>query len=350
MDAFVRAATLKNYTEVAQSLGLNPGEMLRGVGLTPIMLNDPECMLPLEAALKLLECSAARSSCPTFGLRMAEARRLSDLGAISLLFSHQRTLRDMLLTSIEYRHLLNRTLAMNLETVGNTVLIRDEIMAEAGVPKRQAAELAIGILHRTCKSLMGSHWHPRSIHFSHEAPASLEDHARFFRCRVVFDAEFDGIVCNAADIDQPNPQADPAMAVYARQFMDSMAGASEPSVIFDVRKAIYLLLPVGRATVHQVAYAQGVSVRTLQRELDEVGLTFSELLNAVRRELALNYMENKNYSLQRVGMMIGYAVATSFTRWFYTEFGCSPRAWRNRSKQVGSDSFASPVDVPPSQG
>ncbi|MNL51553.1 Urease operon transcriptional activator [compost metagenome] len=90
-------------------------------------------------------------------------------------------------------------------------------------------------------------------------------------------------------------------------------------------------------------------MRTLQRELDEVGLTFSELLNAVRRELALNYMENKNYSLQRVGMMIGYAVATSFTRWFYTEFGCSPRAWRSRSKQVGSDSSASPVDAPPSQ-
>ena len=209
MEAFVRAATLKNYTEVAQSLGLNPGEMLRGVGLTPVMLNDPECMLPLEAALKLLESSAARSSCPTFGLRMAEARRLSDLGAISLLFSHQRTLRDMLLTSIEYRHLLNRTLAMNLETVGNTVLIRDEVMAEAGVPKRQAAELAIGILHRTCKSLMGSHWHPRSIHFSHEAPASLEDHARFFRCRVVFDAEFDGgrRIAAAAGGLAPGPHA-----------------------------------------------------------------------------------------------------------------------------------------------
>jgi AraC-like DNA-binding protein len=97
-------------------------------------------------------------------------------------------------------------------------------------------------------------------------------------------------------------------------------------------------MPVGRATINQVAYAKGVSVRTLQRELDEAGRTFSELLNTVRRELALHYMANKNYSLQRVGMMIGYAVPTSFTRWFCTEFGCSPRAWRNRSKQAGNDS------------
>ncbi|CAI8872815.1 AraC family transcriptional regulator [Pseudomonas putida] len=339
MDAFVRAATLKHYIEVAQTLALNPGEMLRDVGLLPTLLDDPESLLPLDAALRLLENSAERSACPTFGLRMAQARRMSDIGVVSLLLSHQRTLRDMLLTSIEYRHLLNRTLAMNLETTGNMVLIREEIMAEAGMPKRQATELAIGILHRTCKSVMGNQWNPQSVHFSHEAPASAHEHTRFFRCRVVFDAEFDGIFCSKEDIDQLNPQADLAMAGYARQFMDSMAGANERSVIFDVRKAIYLLMPVGRATIHQVAYAQAVSVRTLQRELDEEGLTFSALLNAVRRELALRYMENRNYSLQRVGMMLGYTVPTSFTRWFCAEFGCAPREWRNRNKQLASDSF-----------
>ncbi|MNF74167.1 HTH-type transcriptional regulator VirS [compost metagenome] len=334
MGALVRAATLKHYDEVAQKLGLNPNEMLRSVGLTPAMLSNPECMLPLDAALKLLEESAERSSCPTFGLRMAEARRLSDLGAVSLLLSHQRTLRDMLHTTIEYRHLLNRTLAMSLETVGKTVLIRQEVMAEAGSPKRQATELTVGILHRTCGSLMSSRWHPKSVHFSHEAPASQQAYARFFGCRVLFDAEFDGIVCSTEDIDQLNPQADLELAGYARQFMDSMAGPDENSVIFDVRKAIYLLMPVGRATINQVAYAQGVSVRTLQRELDSVGLTFSELLNAVRRELALRYMENRNYSLQQVGMMLGYAVPNSFTRWFCAEFGCPPRAWKSRIKQA----------------
>ncbi|KQN48778.1 AraC family transcriptional regulator [Pseudomonas sp. Leaf48] len=350
MGAFVRAATLKHYMEVAQSLGLNPGEMLRGVGLVPGMLNDPEFLLPLEAALKLLESSAEHSSCPTFGLRMAQARRMSDIGVASLLLSHQRTLRDLLITSIEYRHLLNRTLAMNLETLGKLVVIREEVMAQEGVAKRQATELAIGILHRTCKSVMGSQWNPQSVHFTHQAPASQKEHTRFFRCRVVFDAEFDGIVCSKEDIDQPNPQADPAMVGYARQFMESMTGANEQSVVFDVRKAIYLLMPVGRATIHQVAYAQAVSVRTLQRELDEAGLTFSALLNAVRRELALRYMENRNYSLQRVGMMIGYAAATSFTRWFCAEFGCSPREWRNRSKQAAGDPPGGQALVPPCQG
>ena len=49
MDAFVRAATLKHYIEVAQTLALNPGEMLRDVGLLPTLLDDPESLLPLDA-------------------------------------------------------------------------------------------------------------------------------------------------------------------------------------------------------------------------------------------------------------------------------------------------------------
>ena len=48
----------------------------------------------------MLEESARASQCPTFGLRMAQTRQLTDLGAISLLLTHKRTLRDVLLAMI----------------------------------------------------------------------------------------------------------------------------------------------------------------------------------------------------------------------------------------------------------
>ena len=35
-------------------------------------------------------------------------------------------------------------------------------------------------------------------------------------------------------------------------------------------------------------------------------------------------------------MMLGYAVPSSFTRWFCAEFGASPRAWRNLKKMSNS--------------
>ena len=59
-----------------------------------------------------------------------------------------------------------------------------------------------------------------------------------------------------------------------------------------------------------------MNVRTLQRRLDEGGRTFSELINEVRRELVLRYMENSRYPLRRIAELLGYSMLSSFTRWF----------------------------------
>lgn len=329
----VRAAVLKNYIEVATQYGLNADQMLRDVSLTRAQLADPENAVPMPAVLTLLELSARRSNCATFGLHMAQNRQLSDFGVASLLISHQRTLRDALLTTIEYRHLLNQTLILQLEEAGKTIIVREELVAEPGQPTRQATELAVAILYRMCSALIGPSWLPRSVSFAHSAPADGDRsmYQKVFRCRVDFDSDFSGFVCNAADLDAPNPKADPAMASYARRFMDENFRPADDAVIFDVRKAIYLLMPMGRATIEQTADGLGMSVRTLQRQLDAHGLSFSSLLNDVRRELVLRYMENRRYSLQRVALLLGYAVPSSFTRWFASEFGMAPRTWRNQA-------------------
>src|SRR6186997_1318264 len=101
MSSLIRAASLKNYFEVAEQLELNPQPLLRAVGLSRAMLADPERRIPAVAAVRLLEDSAQASACDTFGLRMAESRQLSDLGVLSLLLIHQPTLRDALVTTMK---------------------------------------------------------------------------------------------------------------------------------------------------------------------------------------------------------------------------------------------------------
>ena len=148
MTPMVRAAALTNYMEVAQHLGLNPQQMLRQAGLSQALIENPEQRLPTSAAATLLEDSARASGCLTFGLRMAESRQLSDFGAISLLLSHQPTLRDALETIVQYRHLLNESLALFVDEVGKTVVLREEIITDPPVAVRQGIELAIGVLFR----------------------------------------------------------------------------------------------------------------------------------------------------------------------------------------------------------
>lgn len=330
MTTLIRAAALTKYLVVAQNVGLNPQVVLRRFGLSQSMLDNPEQQIPADTAVALLEESARESSCSTFGLRMAEARTMADFGPVSLLLSHQRTLRAALMTTVQYRHLLNEALALFIEEVGKSVIVREEIVTDQPMPARQATELALGALFRLCSSLLGQRWHPLSVNFTYAAPDDQQVYRRLFGCRLEFGSEFNGFVFAAADLDAPNPLADPVMAGYAERFIDSLPGVSEHSLILDVRKAIYLLLPMGRASIEQVAQSQGVNLRTLQRRLDDESVTFSELINEVRRDLVRRYMENPRYSLGRIAELLGYSMPSSFTRWFTSQFGMAPAAWRKK--------------------
>jgi len=336
MPALVRAASLTNYLEVSRHVGLNPTPLLAQVGLSAALLADPNRRIPAANVITLLEESARVSGCETFGLRMAESRQLSDFGEISLLLSHQRNLRDALQVIVQYRHLLNDALAIHVEEAGKTVIIREEVINERAPCSRQATELAIGVMLRLCAALLGGQWHPISANFTHAAPADLAIHRRIFGCTLVFGSEFNGIVCPAADLDCASPQANEAMARLARRYLDTLPAGGTPSLELELRKTIYLLLPMGRATLEQVAQTQGMNVRTLQRRLEEDGLTFKDMINTVRRDLVMRYLENPSYSLGRIADMLGYSMPSSFTRWFIAQFGMPPAIWRAQHAVQGA--------------
>jgi AraC-like DNA-binding protein len=346
MTKLVRAAVLTNYLEVSQYLGFNPHDVLARVGLSKAVLQTPEHRIPIDSAVRLLEESAIASGCQSFGLSMAESRQLSDFGVVSLLLTHQRTLRDALQVLVHYRHLMNDSLAIFIEEAGKMVIIREEVVTDSPMHGRQANELAIGVMFRLCAALLGAHWHPYSVNFTHQPPDNLQLHRRLFGCKLEFGSEFNGIVCPNTNLDMTNPHADPAMARYAQSYLDSLQNKEGPSILFEVRKAIYLLLPMGRATIEQIAQTQGMNVRTLQRRLKEEGCAFNDLINDVRRDLVLRYMDNPNYSLGRIADMLGYSMASSFTRWFITQFGMPPAAWRSAHKQTTSKALTDTTALP----
>src|SRR4051794_23227037 len=102
MTALVRAAALTNFPELARSFGLDPLRLMSEAGLQPRVLDEPDLQIPVERAGNLLERAALLSGCESFGLRMAESRKLSNLGPVGLLIRDQPTLRDSLAVLLRY--------------------------------------------------------------------------------------------------------------------------------------------------------------------------------------------------------------------------------------------------------
>ncbi|MFL9935539.1 AraC family transcriptional regulator [Paraburkholderia sp. RL18-103-BIB-C] len=329
METMLRSVAMSGYFDVTRRLGLNPVEFAQQAGIDPAALANPDERISAAACCRLLELTAEKASCPTFALQMAETRQKFGTGVVNVLLAHKRTLREVLLAAAEFRHLLNEALAVYVEDAGETVTIREELVLDPGTPTRQAIELAIGVLARHSSALLGNHWKPRAVHFAHPGPADQTFHRRFFGCPLEFGSDFNGVVCAAADLDYPNPAADPELVRYAESLATPLNVTGADSIALEVRKAIYLLLPVEQATVDLVARHLRLSVRTMQRQLGSADTSFSALIEEVRRELAVRYMSNPRYPIGRVAILLGYNQQGSFTNWFTARFGMTPRDWRN---------------------
>jgi AraC-like DNA-binding protein len=322
MTALVRSAALTHFAELAASCGLDARALVARVGLPSRCLSDPDLKIAAHLVGRLLEIAAEEGQEPVFGLRMAESRRLSNLGPLALLVRDEPTLRSALEALMRHIHVHNEAIAVQVSEHGGRVVIRTELAAEGSGSLRQATELVVGVSCRVLQVMLGAPWQPRLVCFTHAAPRNLAVHRRVLGPAVEFGHEFNGIVGNAADLDAPNPGADPVLARYSQRLL---APATARSARFGdrVRQLIVLLLPRGLCRVEVVAQHLGVDRRTVHRKLEAEGTSFSALLEAERRELATRYVGGTDRPLTDVSALLGFAAPSAFSRWHATSFGAS---------------------------
>lgn len=99
-----------------------------------------------------------------------------------------------------------------------------------------------------------------------------------------------------------------------------------------IKSACYLvieqLLPEGYPTIERVALRMETSVRTLQRHLHKSGITYSLLVDEVRRDLARQQLEATHLHVAELAKQLGFKDHSSFSRAFMRWMGISPRAYR----------------------
>jgi AraC-like DNA-binding protein len=318
MKGLVRSASLTNYAEIARSLNVDPMQQLRLVGLDPRCLLQPDLKISIEAVAQLLDSSTREAGVEDFGLRMAESRKVSNLGPLALLW-REPTLRSALKALQEFLHLHNQGLVLDIEESSGVAVLRLELVSVNHLFVRQSVELAVAVTHRMLKTLLGNLWHQR-----------------VFGTSVQFNCLMDGIVCRTSDLDRVLPSADPEMARHVHQYLKSIREDSRTALLEQVHQMIWMLLPTGRCSVEQVATHLGRDRRTLHRQLTREGETFSSLLDKVRGELATRYLANPHHPLSEIAGVLGFSELSAFSRWFSRLFECSPSSWRTQPSPIAA--------------
>ncbi|WP_131854757.1 helix-turn-helix transcriptional regulator [Bosea sp. BK604] len=112
--------------------------------------------------------------------------------------------------------------------------------------------------------------------------------------------------------------------------------AFDEAEIIKISSSVKLLISVffleKTPKVLDVAGALGLSVRSLQRKLSSAGLTYSELLDRVRLEIAVELLQRTADKIIDIAFAAGYSDPAHFSRAFRRMAGTTPRNFRCRSR------------------
>jgi len=101
--------------------------------------------------------------------------------------------------------------------------------------------------------------------------------------------------------------------------------------IAEVRAVVSALARLGPVSLRRAAEQLGVSTRSLQRELESQGTSYSRLLDEIRFAMARQMLLHSKTTIRGISRRLGYRDASSFSRAFARWAGCSPRAYRAAS-------------------
>jgi AraC-like DNA-binding protein len=160
-----------------------------------------------------------------------------------------------------------------------------------------------------------------------------------YGCRVRFKASRNALVFRGSDLDRPFvTHNEDLLTVIGAQLETELAERNtRPEVGEQVRHTLKRSLAGKRPTLQHVARELRTSVRTLQRRLTHAGITFQQLVEDTRRELAQHYLKQSTVELHETAYLLGYEDSNSFFRAFHLWEGTSPGEWRTRHRpgQVG---------------
>lgn len=341
----MRGAILASYPAVARAARLDPARLLQEAGLGGVSLGDPDLRIPVGAFMHLLALSAEEAAAEDFGLRLSVHYGLATLGPLSLVARERPTLRAALETYIRFIRIQNEAITLRLDTSGARAQFALALRTDHDADPRQAIEFWAGASLRVFAALLGAEWRPALACFRHEPPRRPHHHARLLQTQVHFRAAFDGFEFPARDLDRRLPGATPELAVHAERYLNRIAKSDgRVDMVEEVRHAIEGLLSSGLCSAERVARHMGVDRRTVHRHLARNGASFSALVEECRRALTERYLAERIHPLAEVAQMAGFSSPSAFSRWFKARRGCSPSAWRLRSRSTRA---AAATAIPP---
>jgi len=328
METFL-ASTGRVFLRLLELHGIDADHFVRDGGYDPAVFRDPAARLPSTAVDTAARAAAARIADPAFALRAARCWHPSDLGALGFAWLASSTLRTALQRLERYGRILGEKARIRLEATDKGLRLVFENRRSDALVAALGTDYAFALVMDMCRMNFGASLRPLAVTLGRARPADPAPWNKFFGVEVRFGEARDSVLLSRRDVDTALPVANRQIAGALDAILAKQLAALDRSNVAARCKAELLeRMASGESPEEDIAKSLHMSRRTLQRKLAEADLTYQQLVDDTRRDLALRYIEDARRSITEITFLLGFSGQSAFTRAFRRWTGKAPTDYR----------------------
>jgi AraC-like DNA-binding protein len=309
--------------------------LLQRAGLSAHDFDVREQRISAASQGKFLEYAAEAMDDGAFGLHLAKEANPREAGLLFYVTSAASNVGEALALFARYSRIANEAVRIKRAPAREGLIAEISFIGLSRHAAKQVTEFGVGVTIKALREIAGRKIRPTHLSFLHARNSNLREFEDFFGCPVEFGASGDQVAFSNETLALPLVTEDPHLLETLRPICDEAAkerGTAVGSLRAAVENEAQKLLPHGKAKRHRVAKTLGHSERTLTRRLADENTTYEEVVDQLRRSLALQYIKEPSLSLSQVAWLLGYEGSSSFNRAFVRWTGRSPSATRNEKQ------------------
>jgi AraC-like DNA-binding protein len=302
--------------------GVPEGALRSAVGKARIQLG-PNDRVPIECVFACFDTCMRHTRDPAFPMHVASTVTMEDYSVLGFALMTSPSARAAFARLERYSHIISDSGVWDIRETKEGVELQWIRAGRRTLGHRVANECSLAELVCGLRRAFGN-ISPKQVYFRHEAPAKVASHKTLFRAPIAWGAPRDSVVYGPELLALNPSEANIPMSEFFDNVLLTHHRKSETQAE-RVRNAILRGLPSGQQTANELAGQLGMSERSLRRALQAENTSLREILDDVRRTIALEMLD-ANKSATEIAFILGFSETSALSRAFRRWYGSTIRA------------------------
>lgn len=322
------------------SLGIDTKKFLQESGVNISVTGSPDTRVAIQDFYRIQQNALTITKDSLFGLHLGEFAAPGSFSILGYIMMNCRTLEEALEKICQYQEVIGNFIQIRISKNKEEATLSFDIRLANLSNIRHCYEASVSSFVNLIRSVTGNRPQLKKITFSHEAGSDNGEYNRVFGCPISFNQEQTSIVFDKKVVKTPiamnNPQLLELFEKHARSVID--LNTSDKYYTGKVSGLILDWLSDGTPPIERAAKELSMSVRSLQTKLSGEGVTYRQLLENIRKDLASGYLRENRFSIDDIAWLLGFSEPSIFRKSFKKWTGETPGSYRHRYAQIRPDS------------